>query len=70
LQSNTLAHLPLERPSHSNWSLIYLARRFAVVSTGLCWCVCCAVKQTAAAAFNAVLGATAVCGSIRAHGFL
>jgi hypothetical protein len=36
-------------------SSIYLARRFAVVSTGLCWCVYCAAKQTAAAAFNAVL---------------
>jgi hypothetical protein len=40
------------------------------VSTGLRACVCCAAKQTAAAAFNAVLDATAVRGSIRAHGFL
>jgi hypothetical protein len=70
LQGNTLAHVPLERPTHSNSSSIYLARRFAVVSTGLCWCVYYAAKQTAAAAFDAILGATAVRVPIRAHGFL
>jgi hypothetical protein len=60
LKSNTLADAPPQLPSHSNWSSIYLARRFAVVSTGLCWYACCAAKQTVAAAFNAVLRATAV----------
>jgi hypothetical protein len=60
----------LQLPSYPNWSFIYLARRFAVVSTDLCWRVYCSAKQTAAAAFNAVLRATAVCGAIRTHGFL
>jgi hypothetical protein len=51
-------------------SSIYLARRFAVVSTGLCWCVCCAAKQTRGGRIQRCSSCDSRARSIRAHGFL
>ena len=62
LQGNTCAGVPSEPLSHSNFSSI--ARRFAVVSRGVCWCAWCAAKRTGPAEFKALLRAIAVGSSI------
>jgi hypothetical protein len=64
LQGNTRADVPLKPPSHSNFSSI--ARRFAVVSRGVCWCAWCAAKRTAPAGRKALLRAIAV-GQFDSH---